>query len=58
MRQLACKDAGAPQCDTVLRGNTDEEIMSQARAHAQKEHGMAALTPELEQSLRQKIQNV
>jgi predicted small metal-binding protein len=58
MRQLACKDAGAPQCDTVLRGNTDDEIMRQAAAHAQKAHGMAQLTPEMEQSLRQKIQNV
>ena len=57
MRELACKDAGM-QCDKVMRGNSDEEVLRQASAHAAKEHGIDHMTPDMEQSLRQKIKNV
>lgn len=58
MRQLSCKDAGFQQCNAVMQGNNDDEVMRQAADHAQKAHGMERMTPEMDQSLRQRIKNV
>ena len=53
MRDFHCRDAGL-KCDWVAKGNTDDEILRQAGAHAQKTHGLQ-VTPELEQKVRSLI---
>ncbi len=50
MRDFHCSDAGM-KCDWVAKGNTDDEIVKQAGAHAQKAHGMK-VTPDLEKTMR------
>ncbi len=50
MRDFHCRDAGL-KCDWVARGNSDDEILRQAGAHAQQAHGMK-VTPELEKQVR------
>lgn len=53
MRDFHCSDAGL-KCDWVAKGNTDDEILRQAGAHAQKTHGMQ-VTPDLEKKVRSLI---
>ncbi len=37
---LRCKDTGMyPQCDHMIEGQTEEEIMGKAREHAKTQHG-------------------
>lgn len=49
MKQLACRDAGF-DCDAVVQGDSDEEVMAQVRPHAQTAHGVE-VTPEMERQL-------
>jgi predicted small metal-binding protein len=53
MKTLTCSDAGF-DCATVIKGETEDEIMQKAGDHAQKEHNMKPedMTPELQQKLR------
>jgi predicted small metal-binding protein len=37
MKALACRNAGF-NCDVVIRGDTEEEIMANTAEHAIKEH--------------------
>jgi predicted small metal-binding protein len=39
MKALACRNAGF-DCDAVIRGNSEEEIMANTAKHAIKEHNM------------------
>jgi predicted small metal-binding protein len=39
MKTLKCRDAGF-DCNQVIRGNTDAEILQQAADHAKKVHGV------------------
>lgn len=39
MKALACRNAGF-NCDVVIRGDTEEEIMANTAEHAIKEHNM------------------
>lgn len=45
MFELHCKDAGF-DCAGVVRGSTKKEVLTQAAAHAQKEHNVQ-VTPEM-----------
>lgn len=47
---LHCRDAGF-DCNTVVRGETTQDILRQVRAHARERH-QAELTPELEGQVR------
>lgn len=38
-RELRCRDVG-PDCDAVVVGESDSEILRQAAQHAQEVHGM------------------
>jgi predicted small metal-binding protein len=38
-KTLACKDAGITECPFVARGQTDEEVLNTAGAHAKEAHG-------------------
>ena len=50
MRDFHCSDAGL-KCDFVAKGGSDDEILKQAGAHAQKVHGLQ-VTPDLEKKVR------
>ena len=39
MKALACRNAGF-NCDVVIRGDTEEEIMANTAEHDNKEHNM------------------
>ncbi len=53
MRQMRCADAGF-ECDAVVTGETDEEILAQVGSHAKEVHGVD-VTPELAGQLQGKI---
>ena len=45
-RILDCRDVG-PDCDHVVRGETDEEVMVLVAVHAREVHGIDPVTPEV-----------
>jgi predicted small metal-binding protein len=45
MKDFHCRDAGM-NCDFVARGNTNDEILRQAKNHAETTHKMT-MTPDL-----------
>jgi predicted small metal-binding protein len=49
MKELRCRDAGF-DCDAVVHGETDQEIMDQVRPHAAEAHGVE-VTAEMEKQL-------
>jgi predicted small metal-binding protein len=53
MRTLNCREAGF-ECDYVVKGETDEEVLRNGGEHAMKVHGMKAedITPEMKQKLK------
>lgn len=53
MRILNCREAGF-ECDYVVKGETDEEVLRNGGEHAMKVHGMKAedITPEMKQKLK------
>lgn len=54
MKTIRCRDAGI-DCDAVIRGNTDEEVLRKATEHSQRAHGMKQMSPELERRVRSLI---
>lgn len=50
MKTIHCRDAGF-DCDGIVRGNTEEEVLLGAATHAKEVHGMEA-TPEMSRSLK------
>ena len=45
-RRIACNDV-VPGCGFTATAETEEELMKQVVTHAQREHGVAEVTPEL-----------
>ena len=41
-----CRDVGF-DCDGVVRAETEEEVLQQVAEHAQSEHGLEEVTPEV-----------
>lgn len=54
-RVLRCRDAGM-DCDAVIKGKTDDDVLRQAAQHAEKTHGMKP-TAEMAAKLRTLIKN-
>ena len=52
---LRCRDVG-PDCDAEVRGETEDEILEQAGAHAHADHGLE-VTPELVGAVRSAIKD-
>lgn len=50
MKVLHCRDAGF-DCNQVIRGESENEIMQQAAEHAQNVHGVQ-VTPEMAQQVK------
>lgn len=56
MKQFKCKDAG-PSCDFKARGESDADVLAQARDHGRATHGMK--DPEMpDEKLRPLIQEI
>ena len=53
-KTLKCRDVGM-DCDFQTRGETEGEVMQQAAAHAQRDHGIAEITPDLAARVRAAI---
>ena len=52
---LRCRDVG-PDCDADMRGDTEDEILEQAGARAQDDHGLE-VTPESVEVVRSAIKD-
>ena len=50
MKELRCKDL-MDGCPAVFEGETIEDIIKQAAKHAHEEHGIADITPEVQQAV-------
>jgi predicted small metal-binding protein len=57
MKRLSCREAGF-DCDHVMEGKTDEEVLLKAREHGSKQHGLPSMTEEQERDIRRMIKNV
>lgn len=55
MKTLRCRDAGF-DCEGVIQAATEEEILTQAAAHAQSAHNVQ-VTSELAEQLKTLIQD-
>ena len=53
MKTINCREAGF-DCDYIVRGETEEEVMKNGAEHAMKDHGMKEedITPEMKQKVR------
>jgi len=56
MKQLKCRDAGF-DCDAVIEGATEDEVMAQAGPHAKEVHDVD-VTPELADQVKGQIRDV
>jgi predicted small metal-binding protein len=54
MKELNCRDVGF-DCDEVIRGADEQDVMSQAAAHASEAHGMTEIDEETGQRIRSLI---
>ena len=55
MKTLHCRDAGF-DCEGVIRGNSEKEVLDQAAKHAQDVHGVS-VTPEMAEQLKTLIRD-
>jgi predicted small metal-binding protein len=53
MKTITCREAGF-DCDYVVKGETDEEVMKSGAEHAMKDHGYKPedITPEFKEKVR------
>ncbi len=57
MLTITCRDVG-PNCDCVIQGETEEELMKNAAEHAVKDHGYTEediMTPEMKEKIKSQI---
>ena len=54
--EMKCRDVGF-DCDYVVKGNTEQEIMQNAAVHAQRDHKMKSdeITDDLKSKVRANI---
>jgi predicted small metal-binding protein len=51
---LTCREVGM-DCDFVAHGNTEEEILAQAAAHAHNDHGFETIPAEVLEKVKAAI---
>jgi predicted small metal-binding protein len=53
MKTITCREAGF-DCNHVVKGETEEEVMKRGAEHAIKDHGMKEddITPEFKEKVR------
>lgn len=54
MKVFRCGEV-IPGCDAVFHGQTDEDILSQVAVHAEQDHEVGELSPELVEQVRSRI---
>ena len=60
MLTIACRDVGK-DCDCIISGETEEELMKNAAEHAVTEHGYEQqdiMTPEMQENIRSHIRRL
>ena len=55
--ELRCRDVGV-DCDEVIRGETQEEVMAKAAEHARTQHDMEEISPEMGEKIKEAIRMV
>ncbi|CAN5154027.1 MAG: DUF1059 domain-containing protein [Chloroflexia bacterium] len=53
---LHCRDVGF-DCEGVISGDTEDDVMTQAAEHARTAHDMDDITPETAEQIRSKIRD-
>jgi predicted small metal-binding protein len=53
---LHCRDVGF-DCEGVISGDTEDDVMTQAAEHARTAHGMDDITPDTAEQIRSKIRD-
>jgi predicted small metal-binding protein len=53
---IKCRDVGF-DCNGIVKGNTDEEVIKAAAEHAMKVHGVKEITPEIAAKVKSVIRN-
>ena len=58
MKTVSCREAGF-DCDHVVKGETEEEVMKNGAEHAMKVHGLKEedITPEMKQKIKTLIRS-
>jgi predicted small metal-binding protein len=56
MKELNCRDVGF-DCEGVIRGDSEEDVMSQAAVHARDAHGLETIDDETAQKIRSQIRD-
>ena len=54
MKELNCKDVGF-DCEGVIHGDSEEEVMAQAAVHAREAHGLESIDEETTRAIRAQI---
>ena len=54
VKEFRCRDVGA-NCDYVVQGNTEDEILAKAAEHARIAHNMTEIPPEMMEKVRDAI---
>ena len=54
MKEFKCGEL-VPGCETVIEGQSDDEVMQQVAVHAREAHGMDEVPPEVEEKARAAI---
>jgi predicted small metal-binding protein len=54
MKELNCKDVGF-DCEGVIHGDSEEDVMAQAAVHARDVHGLATIDDETASAIRAQI---
>ncbi len=57
MKQFSC-GAVVPGCDAKFSAESEQELLEQVAQHAQRDHGMDSVPPELVAQVREKIETV
>jgi predicted small metal-binding protein len=58
MKTITCREAGF-ECDYIVKGETEEEVMKNGAEHVIKDHDMKAedITPEFKEKVRALIRS-
>ena len=56
MKELHCRDVGF-DCDGVIRGESEDEVMAQAAEHARDVHGMENIDGATAEAIRGQIRD-
>ncbi|MGD9533489.1 MAG: DUF1059 domain-containing protein [Candidatus Nitrosocosmicus sp.] len=53
MKTISCREAGF-DCDHIVKGETEEEVLKNGMEHARKDHNMKEddMTPEMKEKIR------